>query len=124
MEEEWLLPTWSDLVSLGARMFPSISRPTQQDIVHHTLIEHNNRLIPAIIIKYAATTLRKRIDHDSSAAVLMDVVTVLPFPTPIAHITVVIFTDPYDPLWAQVCLSLFPNVDGEDPRPDRLAIEI
>lgn len=121
MLQEARYPTWGDIASLRA-MFRSIPQSTLQDVVCPFLVEHGSRVIPAMIVQYASTTVRKEISHDTPAKILMDVVTVLPFPTPIAYIMAVIFNDLNNPLWAQVCLSLLPIRSPEDAKPERIAV--
>ena len=63
--------------------------------------------MPAVVMKCQNKTFRRPITSDTRATILMDVVTTLPFPTPFAFITPIIFDDEEEPYWTNVFLHLF-----------------
>lgn len=77
---------WKDVIRSRGEMFRWLyeSREVVQGRVE--LARHNNHIIPAVILRSEDKSFRAPLNQNTPATVLMDVVTVIPFPTPFGYV--------------------------------------
>lgn len=99
--------SWDQVISSRGEMFPWLHESADPIAGRIELVTRNDRLLPAVILRAPETSFRTQLSDATPATVLMDVVTVKPFPTPFGYLIPIIFDDPVDPFWRQIHLNLF-----------------
>lgn len=100
-------PLWGDVITHPTAAFPWLLQDASEKVIRATRVEYNGRVVPAVVMKCSNDVFRTPITDETQAKILMDVVTVLPFPIPFAYIIPIIFDDEEEPYWTNLCLHLF-----------------
>lgn len=122
--------TW-DNARKGKWLPESILNSPDEKTMRLTFLDAQNQPLPVFFMRYAETSFRTKITQSTNATLLIDVVTVFPFPTPFGFVMPVIFDDSDDPFWSFLHLTLFPlksvygvpHVSDSDPLAPRRLLE-
>lgn len=102
---EW---DWDEVIAEKGKMFHSLSSNRRSRNIRVDLVQYKKELIPLIILDYGSKNFKGTVNNNTAIRIVMDIVTVLPYPTPFAYIIPVIFDKPRDPYWIPVGIHLFP----------------
>lgn len=102
------LPRWNDVLATKGQMFKWLHNPSLNAVGSIVLLRHDKTILPTILMRYPDRVFREPIDGLTPSSVQFDVVTVLPFPTPLAYVFLVIFDEYEEPCFFITCLKLFP----------------
>ncbi|MFN0174047.1 MAG: hypothetical protein ACKVU0_05315 [Saprospiraceae bacterium] len=110
------IPTWELILKSNCSMFHEVTASAEPVAMRVVLATYNERVIPCVILKCPDSKFRTSLSDSTPCVLLVDIVTVLPFPTPFAYVMPVIFDDIEDPYWKICCLNLFPidKIGGVD----------
>ena len=72
------------------------------------LVALNGQPLPTLFMRYSESSFRTPITASTRVTLVIDVVTVFPYPTPFGFVMPIVFDDDGDPFWSFLILTLFP----------------